>query len=396
MKFPRFRFSLRTLLLLTLFAGSAMLCWSVREAWAFKKFPPFRKIDSDHLLKFDRSSNFAFSPSNEYIVVTSCQTPWDVPACRLFNLKTGEQIFDSDKWTNVKVHPSRDWILRRTQCYDDDGAGEVQIVEISSGEVLFKTFGHMNSYPYFSKNGELLVIHFPGKCLQFFETTNWKKISEISLAPDEDSFCLIDDSHAAVIFSTGGSTPFGGAKSLALKAVRCANGELLWKWKTAENINKLMNLRPNEKERRIVCNYTNQANRDECYSIGYDGTNAYKMLDCTAHDSTDLAWGETKSKDGRLILLMSFSRNAVLLRDKSWENVSEISFPDYWSINWIGISDNAQFASGIVDGNAIGRWTFRRHHFEWWGIYEQPESWLAVAMFGLLIWSIRRDWKALR
>ena len=56
------------------------------------------------------------------------------------------------------------------------------------------------------------------------------------------------------------------------------------------------------------------------------------------------------------------------------------------------MSHDSRKIAAVVDNNALAIWTRRREHFEWWGIYEQAEFWVAVLFFGALVWSIRRDW----
>jgi len=46
----------------------------------------------------------------------------------------------------------------------------------------------------------------------------------------------------------------------------------------------------------------------------------------------------------------------------------------------------------VLENLDIGVWTRSRQHFEWWGIYEQPECWLAAALLIGFVWSVRRDW----
>ncbi len=58
------------------------------------------------------------------------------------------------------------------------------------------------------------------------------------------------------------------------------------------------------------------------------------------------------------------------------------------------ISANKQRIVACVGGNALGVWTRTRQHFEWWGLYERPETWLAFTLLGLVLWSLRRDFKS--
>jgi hypothetical protein len=59
----------------------------------------------------------------------------------------------------------------------------------------------------------------------------------------------------------------------------------------------------------------------------------------------------------------------------------------------LAISKNKQRICACVGGNALGVWTRTREHFEWWGLYERSEAWLALGLCAAFLWSIIRDFK---
>jgi len=63
-------------------------------------------------------------------------------------------------------------------------------------------------------------------------------------------------------------------------------------------------------------------------------------------------------------------------------------------IDWDGVrvSADKQRLLACFEDNQLAVWTRTRQHFEWWGLFERPELWLAVALFAAFCWGIRRDW----
>ncbi len=92
--------------------------------------------------------------------------------------------------------------------------------------------------------------------------------------------------------------------------------------------------------------------------------------------------------DDRYRLNFESKKNAIVWYDERLQfdvyimtaSGNQISLP-------IAISNDGQYIAFALDKEVLGIWTRRHQNLALWGIYEQPESWLVVGMFGLLLWS---------
>jgi hypothetical protein len=294
MKLPHFGFSLRTLLLATLFAGSVMLCWRVRESWGFKMFAPFVQLDpadarNPDFTQYASTTIVTFSPADKYVLFN----PWPFRDWRvseyavLMNADSGEIVNASAEWRNAELNPRRDWLLQKNS--GNPGNGKVlckfRIVEIASGTKLIETTGTEREAATFSADGAALL--------------------------------LISDDQPRKTFPIEPPEKSGRVENAA----------------TATTYNFVLATRP---------------------------SHLFAMID-----------------------------------RKTNAEVSMLRAPGV-RVDCMRLAPDAQRAAGIVNGNALCVWTRRRRHFEWWGVYEQWEFWLAGMIFGGLLWSGCRDWKEAR
>ncbi len=119
-----------------------------------------------------------------------------------------------------------------------------------------------------------------------------------------------------------------------------------------------------------------------------------------------------ESNTATVVLSGAVSRPQAMTRDKTWRVVLYpfgIAILAQPSDNQIGatllgsseqaiigapllVSDNKQIISAHVN-KSVGIWTRTRQHFEWWGLYERPETWAALFLFLALLRSLVRDYR---
>ncbi|MEI6235677.1 MAG: hypothetical protein WCT04_21690, partial [Planctomycetota bacterium] len=244
----------------------------------------------------------------------------------------------------------------------------------------------------------VLIVYSPHAILRFYDVNNWKQLGEIRLAYDNDNYCLFDDYKNVAIYRTRQIDPFESDVHLGIKAYSCTNGQLLWNWKGSENTGVIHAILPNESTRRFVCQYASWGGASfRCNSISFDGTDATPIVYTLPYeprtDNGPPLQILIKKGEYSLSLMYSYEEKErfILRDDKTFETMCEFTAGNS-NIRCLLIDKSVQFAAGIVDNNALAIWTRRREHFEWWGIYEQLEFWVAVLFFGALIWSVRRDW----
>src|SRR5262245_54507789 len=104
----RFRYSLRTLLLAVLFAGSAMLLWQVRGAWLFRTWPLYDAPNAERV-PLQGPVHPRFSPSGDYALMLPRGLSFgEKGETCLLNLRSGSIQRCFPEGMHFEWHASRD------------------------------------------------------------------------------------------------------------------------------------------------------------------------------------------------------------------------------------------------------------------------------------------------
>src|SRR5580765_3908204 len=131
MKFVRFSFSLRTLVLASLLCGAGMMVWRVREAWELRTF---------HLEKPTAESELSWMPmshSGEFAIL-----PWAelgdmrmVPVGTVvIDLSDGKVVYKT--MSNLTWHATEDLVIARVEPYLKS-LDDRKILRMPSGTAVF-------------------------------------------------------------------------------------------------------------------------------------------------------------------------------------------------------------------------------------------------------------------
>ena len=411
MKFPRVRFSLRTLLLVSFLAGGAMLCWRVREPFVFTRYPDFltktKTIERFPFNKLSDAVQFRFSPSGKYIgcaLNPRVEEMWHADAFNHFlDTATGARLGITDQFE--EWHPYKDsaLIFRGRRAGSLNGRAEDRgshIVEVPSGRKLSDPNDERLTasflWPKFSSNGKYLMAISRGDDCVFYDIDTWAPAFTIPLAEGTVGLEVTPDNHSAlqVFFTTT-----EGKNLIGVREVSRETGKVLWR-KTFEHpyhLNYKFGLKSDPRARRLTFSVFDLYEKwERHFAIDYSNPGAVECHDAEAPSYESLR-DDVWTEDGRYRLHFDAQKKQVVWRDLNADrDICAMMAPGVEIGLPIGVSRDWRQVAVAVDGNALGIWRRVRENIEWWGIYERLEFWLAVALLLAFLWSVRRDWKDAR
>jgi hypothetical protein len=425
-KLPRFRFSLRTLLLATLFAGSVMLCWHLRGAWAFKRFSleaPILGLNNGYV-----------SPTGRFLLVP------------IGTENTGDKYLESnvavldldslttvDRFTRTKFQWSikNDWLLswREKAC--------ATLVEYPEKKELLKSERELR----FSVTTRF-IEDIGEKTIAIIDSSTQRKLYEVDT---RNGTLFVADDRYLIQFDKRCRPNVRPYFQYSLHALNAETGEHIWTWAAPpdcwraeieeqnldsisirtrslpENFNGTairldlddFNLLKNDVNPDMDNVWADFATHTISLETGRE-IKSYTGNDAKSGPCTTYSW-KLLSPDKTLWLFNGDHGQIHITRavpGHTEKIIEQMAFPPEelrpenaictikssdlkGSPQYIISRNNFRVVAGLND-NALGIWTRRRQHFEWWGVYEQTEFWLAALLFGVFLWSVRRDSKAVR
>ena len=278
--------------------------------------------------------------------------------------------------------------------------GGLNVYDLSTRQELCHIQAHDSDVANFDKTGAHLIIH-KKNTLECYNTSDWKRFLSVPLPDDLSAYQFIDNYQTLIIGQSilpDNTNSFG--EVVIISAIRCADQKVVWKWQSDLLLGMSgLNLAADEGKKRvsfsvspgvIMCRYSQTS-----FTLDFSNSSSIQLLDHKpSPEYYDIQLlNDSVSTDGRWFMACGRVKNRIILDDikSKQENVCAFSTQNY-SARCAAMSHDSRKIAAVVDNNALAIWTRRREHFEWWGIYEQAEFWVAVLFFGALVWSIRRDW----
>lgn len=400
MTLPRLRFSLRTLLLATLLAGSGMNCWRVREAWGFQKIPMYRG-HRDELSEFTA----LFSQSGRFLAIRPgklCADPHN--GSDVLDLNEGGPIYPlpeekvkSDR-SFVAWHPTDDILLIK------------DTLKRYPGDQAVYQGGRMR----FSDTGRYLIERKKGET-SIRESTNFKAVLTIVESADAvtvDELLSADEKYWVRLRRRIAPAGRAGDGRYCISCFDIGASKQCWEWEVPDECDTCT-----LSHESIVQDGERFRGDGECFftacsvskNLIWDRDVVCYTMDYQSGVPKSWAWrfkGSVKAKEPPL--------DPSFFQDKEWRIAASgnrqglvcdvlmpLAAPGMFTLTAegstmtmpIAVSGNRQRVAACVDGNALGIWTRRRQHLEWWGVYEQWEFWPVAAFFSAFVWSLWRDWK---
>ena len=391
MRFPRIRYSLRTLLLASLLAGGMMMVWRVREPWTLRVWP----IKSLPSKKDGPEPQLLFSQNGSVLLLQQDLKPFSnrPPICVL-DTATGHEF---DLTGPCTFAPERRFLicdLRQTNdpkfvvfdTLEKRVAREIPASDIY-GNCLLSPDERLIYYVSSSLDPTLAcMVLMTGEPL-------WHR----PLSRDIDSVELNwDNADMGVLQVTVKTTRFGGrniADAEIDRAFRNEPGRTSTSWelrdaatgKLADATKWFNHNKAAEKEIDDIAK-TSARELDEKIAVFIAGKS--NVPPPPSDLKTNLA------RDGSWRFVMKTDSGAITISDaKNSRELFVLHAPNAMLRGPVEVSDDKLRIAECFDPNSLAIWSRTRQHFEWWGLYERPETWLAFALLSAFLWSVLRDWR---
>lgn len=407
MNFPRPQFSLRTLILASLAVGGVMLAWRASDAWVLHTYP---LIDSSRLHPSGKAAVYPFEvdflADNETILFqpASIRDYLQHTRCAL-RLSDGEVLESWPKATSIAVHPTRGVIA--TALFP-----KTQVLEFPEKKVLAEMETGAFSQLQFSPSGQYLLR----KSFNRIEIRHSKDFGlasavELGQSTDRSSYLalLSPDERFMAVTSTGTRhklrTAFSTAETYrkTLEMYDVKTGALKWRW-IPEDFAwfEIEFERDGSAITALIVEQSDTWDKNHRFKLKYDiryrldtATGVRKSHEAVEHTETAApkALDQCFSRDNELRCEPSKDAKAVRVLKHgalSWSAGTGGPAIVPYSLN---ISPDKRYLLACLDNGSLAIWTRTRGHLEWWGIYERPETWLAIVLIGALAWSVGQDWR---
>jgi WD40 repeat protein len=367
------RFSLRTLLLLTLAIGSGGALWVHREPWIFEKqwIVPDRLNDTRKIRRENYISALAFSPDDSRVLVGS----WN-GTVRLFNRQSGMEELTLTHESQVDAAE-----------FAPDGSGIITVVWHEEYHWNLKGEKINTSVRYLDRSSA-------GKCAIQISDSGQSSIIELSSGATKLSF---DKEHISR-FSPDGS------KILTLQSNPDLHSKIqTWGWMRLRNAQTGTELESSRYLQVFRQNY--ESGNPAKIEFSRDGRRVLIASDYTPTQVWNIQRSEVKmlsvdplSDFGRAAI--SSDGNRVVSDSGIWDANSgelicaDIRFTDPYSTfsndgKRIACTNRIQMATG-PDQVVLSIYQRRRPEW-WWGFAWLPEFWLTLMLALATLWSLRRD-----
>jgi hypothetical protein len=432
------RFSLRSLLLASLFAGSAMLLWTVREPWAFQtvpmlKVPPVTPV-SLWFPYFSGAYAAVFSPSGDFLVIHPRVLGLTAGGTsNVLSLNTRRVIDSFDEKLFHHWHPTHDWLMQF-----NNKTGAFSITQYPEKQILLTLPEIADRYAFFTPTGKYLVdrvLHKEVANFQFYSTQTLQSSSAFNFSINADYNFSPDDN---LMLVTSRKLDCSNAHPIEckLEVFDIASTKSLWAWTCPDHVWHIQaGFEESKNGLQVVCECRPFVDKqqpkpkewkcEELDSLSKSGNVLVPGIPlCSLIYNFDALSGMFFSKRDESIESIQWfaSPRGSYSEDRQWYCITETN-PHRMEIKEvvkqahldpepetgrllfsltangmkiekpISVSGNKQRICACVDGSALGIWTRTRQHFEWWGLYERAETWLAIALFSGLIWSLVRDFR---
>lgn len=395
------RFSLSTLLLASLFAGGVMFVWRVREPWTLRTWPLAPAKDNSDWWDFsvEISGNpysVDFSGAGNCLLVKPAQfgDPMGLVSNQLqsvLDLNSGLILNSFPTEVESLWHPLQDVLVQRI--YD-----KVRCVQYPEGQVRAEFDTLPRTRLAFTKTGRWLKWHNPETAhttLYLRDTRDWTRVHAFGVKALLYDFTLTRDNRRITLCSPQSSDEL---TSFDVALVDIDSEKELWRFKTPAKFNRCYVAFDRWESILSVTGVHNKSDIRCCYRLDSgtgtmlsENSESYRAR-CGGCYRIERRPKSAISPDGQrtcriekdlttLTLEETATKRAIVALDAGGERI----------VPPLAISpDNRRITASLRD-QKLAVWTLHRTHQEWWGLYERPELWLAIALFALLLRSILRD-----
>ncbi len=350
------RYSLRSLMLLTVFCGTVMLVWRNWEPWALTR------------LKHDRTVYHSnFSPNGKWL---AAQTLAD---CSVWSIPSGTLIcqFPALDWNGARWSPDSKLLML-------DGEASVELVSTENWSRLGALPG-AHAVTQFSPDSKRALSSKDG-FITIWDVPNTKRLATL----DHDKrICGFSDNSLYLLLQT----------RHGIEVIQASTGNSLWKADPTDMHETLIGVTFSKDQSRVLTKWKTVEWQQEAFRLrNFEFCREYEMS--TGHivansgeepvinnqkgDFLHWAFTPSVSVDGRK--LETGINNVLQVTDPLGENPSQLAGFQLYTItgNAVFSPDGRSIAAANYNNDKdVCLWSLRRNETKW-GVVSLPEFWLAV------------------